>query len=179
MTQEKLAELMQVDVTTVYRWESDRVEPSLQNILRLTDVLTKLEGLNHPFFDVTLSQPLAAALLDGFAVYRKVNREFISLFGFNSAEDVVGKYAGELCAFWNVPIKEATGLAPEDLVTGDITVLELSMVETTVRGARPLRHSVTVARQEKFSSVLVHQVKLLPASTKLDGEVKIKRRTDL
>lgn len=65
LTQEQLATMMQVDSTTIYRWENGIVTPSLVKTAILKDILVKAgDGRIHPFVTHLLSRNVATAVLD-------------------------------------------------------------------------------------------------------------------
>ncbi len=82
LTQEQLASMMQVDSTTIYRWENGIVAPSLAKSTILRDILVKAgDGLTHPFVDHLISRDMATAVLDFHGVYHRVNKEYERLIG--------------------------------------------------------------------------------------------------
>ena len=62
LAQEQLATMMQVDSTTIYRWENGIVTPSLVKTAILRDILIKAgDGRTHPFVSHLLSRKQATA----------------------------------------------------------------------------------------------------------------------
>ena len=64
LTQEQLATIMQVDSTTIYRWENGIVAPSLVKTAILKDILVKAGDCRiHPFATHLLTRSIATAIL--------------------------------------------------------------------------------------------------------------------
>lgn len=174
-TQEQLAEIMHVDTKTVYRWEADIVRPSLKNVLRLEDILAKYDGLQHPFYASILGTGEPVALLDSFAIFRRANEAFLTVYcaDFN---DIVGMYAPDVCEVWSDAIPECTGEQPSELSISDIESIELLRREDSAGPNRVRKHTIFVSRMEKFSTLLLHRVETLECAGSFDPTPKISRR---
>ena len=175
LTQEKLADLMHVDTKTIYRWEADIVKPGLKNTLRLDDILNKFDGIRHPFYEKLLDSNVPVAVLDGFAIFSRVNQAYLSLYGLEQVE-IVGQYAPELCSVWSEEIPQSTGIDVSALSISDIESIELCRRDMRGNGGVALRHSVIVSRMERFSTLLIHRVEELGNADKFDPKPKISKR---
>lgn len=140
-------------------------------------MLGKADGLNHPFFAALLEQDVPIAMLDGFAIYRRANRPFRLVQGKLGVSGFVDRYAGDLSSFWSETVPRISGLNPEELATSDVSNIEVSqLVPDSVARNMALRHSVTIARQEKFTSVIIHQMEEIPHDSIREESVVVTRR---
>lgn len=174
-SQEKLAEIMGVDVTTIYRWEAGIVAPSLTNSLHLRDILSKFDGLKHPLMTFLLSQNEAIALIDREGVYRDANRVFLNYMCLES-DQLIGHYATECMDFWNRYVQAEAGQAPEQLAASDIAEVTVVTDGTVSSSGRAMRHVINIVRQEQFSAVIVHRIELLAAEAKARRGIAVTRR---
>ena len=175
LTQEKLADLMHVDTKTIYRWEADIVKPGLKNTLRLDDILNKFDGIRHPFYEKLLDTDVPVAVLDGFAIFSRVNQAYLSLYGLEQAE-IVGQYAPELCSVWREEIPHSTGIDVSALSISDIESIVLCRRDRCGNAGEALRHSVIVSRMERFSTLLVHRVERIGNGDTVDPKPQISKR---
>ena len=175
LTQEKLADLMHVDTKTIYRWEADIVKPGLKNTLRLDDILNKFDGIKYPFYEKLLDTDVPVAVLDGFAIFSRVNQAYCSLYGLEQAE-IVGQYAPELCSVWREELPHSTGIDVAALSISDIESIELCRRDSRGNAGEALRHSVIVSRMERFSTLLVHRVERIGNADTVDPKPKIAKR---
>lgn len=158
LTQERLAELMAVDVTTVQRWESGATEPSIAALQRLKNLFERRSGLAHPLFDIFLNLDFAAAVLDENCVYQKANRRFLNHFGAQGIDDIVGLYCSEVSEIWDLDVKKLTGLDPEELLFGDFTSVSIPEKYKVGQNQASCEHTIIAVRQVDFSGVLLHQI---------------------
>ncbi len=158
LTQEALAEMMMVDVTTVQRWEAGATEPGLTALQRLQNLFQKRPGLRHPLLDFFLSLSVPVGVLDEHAVYRRVNRPFVEFLGFGDRAEVLGHYCTEVCGIWQSEEYARVYLEPPALLFSNFE--SLSIQENQVfRGARKqFVHTITAVRQREFSSLLLHTI---------------------
>ncbi|MEP1208469.1 MAG: helix-turn-helix transcriptional regulator [Rhizobiaceae bacterium] len=177
MTQEALARAMQLEVRTIQRWEADDVKPSIQNVHQLIEQLNKTDWQKHPIHKMILAQDGAVALLDSFAVYRQVNSRFRSLYSTWEKQDIEGEYAANLFQFWHKSIEQVSDIAPQALASSNITSIDHCMSETFGGESIPLRHQVFVIRQEKFSTMLVHEISRISVQECMNSKLVITRRT--
>jgi transcriptional regulator with XRE-family HTH domain len=175
LSQEKLAEMMRVDATTIYRWEAGIVAPSITNMLRLKDILSKFDGVQHPLMAFLIDQPEAVALLDREAVYRKANHAFLRLVRMD-ADRLIGQYATVCMDFWEQQIFAETGKTPEELVVSDISEVVVFTAGLGASRNQPLRHQINIVRQEQFSAVLVHRIEISTNGERLMSNVEVVRR---
>lgn len=175
LSQEKLAETMQVDITTIYRWEAGIVEPSLRNLQHLRDILSKYDGMAHPLMTFLLGQTEATALIDREGVYRKANSAFFDLVGLER-DQLIGSYAPACLDIWSHEVFNGTDRRPEQLAVSDIA--EVMVVGSKSKSGMAMRHTINVVRQEQFSVVLVHRIELLNRAMTPMAETRLTRRYD-
>ena len=172
-TQEDIADRLNVDISTIYRWEANLVAPSLQNTQYLEDLLIKRSAMDHPLVKRLLKFPHAMAVADIFGVYQKANSAFENITGF-----VAGDLLGEAITSAFPELAELSegksGVTVGALPTSNYEVLE-------VRAPRsggvehPVVHSLEVLRQEDFATVVFHSVRLSKESTFTPGVRALRR----
>lgn len=156
LSQEKLAAILHVATTTIYRWESDLVKPGIHSKALLLDILLKSDGLTHPFVTELLNSSDGVALLDNQAVYQRANNAFLRLT--NLAKDkLIGAAAQECFEMWK-EIAHESGAPIQFLSTGYIASIEFGTREKHGDGLRHLHHEIVILRQKQYSTILVHRV---------------------
>ena len=158
LTQDALAEMILVDVTTVQRWEAGITEPGLIALQRLTDFFQKRPGLKHPFLDYFLGLDIAVGVLDEHAVYRRANRRFVDVLGFSDRAEILGHYCVDICEIWTKWVVQHVPTNPEDLLYSRFESISVGG-DVHLRGVRRnFVHTITAVRQVEFSSFLLHVI---------------------
>lgn len=158
LTQEQLATMMQVDSTTIYRWENGIVAPSLVKTAILKDILIKAgDGRNHPFVDHLLTRSTATAILDFHGVYHKVNDSYLRNLGL-AMSDLVGNRAWELLADLTKVINDQTSVDLDKFVQGKIACVRVENLLNEITGKK-LDHELHVIAQKDFSTIIVHELR--------------------
>jgi transcriptional regulator with XRE-family HTH domain len=172
-TQEYIADRLNVDISTVYRWEADMVAPSLRNTQYLIDILVKKDAFQHPLTNRLIHDPQALAVADIFGVYRKANSAFENITGVISS-DLVGQTVSGV--FPNlVELSEGrAGVGVAELPTSNFEVLEVRAPGSNTV-SHPLVHSLEVLRQVEFTTVVLHSVRLSKEDTYTPGVRALRR----
>ncbi len=158
LTQEQLATMMQVDSTTIYRWESGIVTPSLVKSAILRDILIKVgDGRAHPFVNHLLSRNHATAILDFHGVYFKVNDSYEKLMG-RSRVELIKNSAWEILEELTKAIEDMSTVNLDKFVQGKTACVRAENVQNNSTGAL-LDHELHVVAQKDFSTIIVHEIR--------------------
>ena len=165
LTQEQLATMMQVDSTTIYRWENGIVTPSLVKMAILRDILVKAgDGRTHPFVNHLLSRNQATDVLDFHGNYFNVNDGYEKLIGASRVE-LVSNNAWEFLRNLTKWIEDQAALDLSRLVQGKVACVRAENVENPATGTR-LDHELHIIVQKDFSTIIVHEVKMTQSDQK-------------
>ncbi|MCJ8308803.1 MAG: helix-turn-helix domain-containing protein [Rhizobiaceae bacterium] len=157
LTQEQLATIMQVDSTTIYRWENGIVSPSLVKTAILRDVLIKAgDGRTHPFVSHLLSRNQATAILDFHGVYFRVNDAYEKLLGRPRTE-LIRNSAWEILDELTQAISDLSSVDLDKFVQGKIACVRAENIPNTSTGVA-LDHELHVVAQRDFSTTIVHEI---------------------
>jgi transcriptional regulator with XRE-family HTH domain len=158
LTQEQLATMMQVDSTTIYRWENGIVTPSLVKMAILKDILIKPgDGRIHPFVTHLLSRSQATAILDFHGVYFKLNTAYEDVLGYGRT-DLLGHRAWDILEHLAKTISDQSSVDLEKFVQGKIACVRVENLKNPKTGER-LDHELHVVAQKEFSTIIVHETK--------------------
>ncbi|NKB54326.1 MAG: helix-turn-helix domain-containing protein [Rhizobiaceae bacterium] len=158
LTQEQLATMMQVDSTTIYRWESGIVTPSLVKTAILRDILIKVgDGRTHPFVHHLLSRNLATAILDFHGVYYEVNDSYEKLMG-QSRVELVSNSAWEILEELTKAIEDTSTVNLDKFVQGKTACIRAENIKNSTTGDLQ-DHELHVVAQKDFSTIIVHEMR--------------------
>ena len=158
LTQEQLATMMQVDSTTIYRWENGIVTPSLVKSAILRDILIKVgDGRAHPFVSHLLSRSQATAILDFHGVFFKVNEPYEKLLGLSRSE-LVNNSAWEMLHELTKAIEDLSSVNLDKFVQGKIACVRAENIPNKATNAM-LDHELHVVAQKDFSTIIVHEIR--------------------
>ena len=158
LTQEQLATMMQVDSTTIYRWENGIVTPSLVKTAILKDILIKVgDGRTHPFVSYLLSRNQATAILDFHGVYFRANDPYEKLLGRPRTE-LIRNSAWEILEELTKAIEDLSSVDLDKFVQGKITCVCAENIPNSATGIA-LDHELHVVAQRDFSTIIVHELR--------------------
>ena len=158
LTQEQLATMMQVDSTTIYRWENGIVAPSLVKSSILRDILIKIgDGRTHPFVEHLLSGGQATAVMDLHGVYYKVNDSYEKQLGMVRAA-LINNSSWEILSELKTAIEDLSSVNLDKFVQGKIACVRAENIPNKMTGKK-LDHELHVVAQRDFSTIIVHEIR--------------------
>ncbi|MEP1206319.1 MAG: helix-turn-helix transcriptional regulator [Rhizobiaceae bacterium] len=158
LTQEQLATMMQVDSTTIYRWENGIVTPSLVKSAILRDILIKVgDGRAHPFVNHLLARSQATAILDFHGVFFRVNESYEKLLG-KAHTELINNSAWEILEELTKAIEDLSSVNLDKFVQGKIACVRAENISNEATGTM-LDHELHVVAQKDFSTIIVHELR--------------------
>lgn len=159
LTQEGLAELVNVNATTVFRWEKGVVRPSIAKSRILEDFLVRSDGAKKPIVTELLSGISPRAVTNVMGCYVNCNSAFEKISGLIQSEIIGFPFWSEFPEI----LEEVEGHIPFEIVDLGTSNIEMITVKSKTCGKfeTAATHSLDLLRQSHGSTVILHSITLL------------------